>query len=128
MVGMNFDPSHLIWMGGDPVAAIRAPSTSTTSTARTPASSPRPASTAPSTPATSSPFPAAPGTLSPSATAYRGRGWLEIVGALRDVRYEDVISIENEDYTLETKAAIAESVDTLRFAIAEFARRRQPAA
>ena len=23
-VGMNFDPSHLIWMGGDPVAAIRA--------------------------------------------------------------------------------------------------------
>lgn len=23
-VGMNFDPSHLIWMGGDPVSAIRA--------------------------------------------------------------------------------------------------------
>ena len=24
MVGMNFDPSHLMWMGGDPIRAIRA--------------------------------------------------------------------------------------------------------
>lgn len=23
MVGMNFDPSHLMWMGGDPIAALR---------------------------------------------------------------------------------------------------------
>lgn len=23
MVGMNFDPSHLFWMGGDPIAAVR---------------------------------------------------------------------------------------------------------
>ncbi|MFP3393774.1 TIM barrel protein, partial [Brevibacillus sp. SIMBA_076] len=23
-IGMNFDPSHLFWMGGDPIAALRA--------------------------------------------------------------------------------------------------------
>ncbi|MFD4819686.1 sugar phosphate isomerase/epimerase family protein [Peribacillus butanolivorans] len=23
MVGMNFDPSHLFWMGGDPISALR---------------------------------------------------------------------------------------------------------
>ena len=55
------------------------------------------------------------------------RWWLEVVGALRDVGYDDVISIENEDYTLETRAAITESVETLRFAIGESARRRAPA-
>lgn len=24
MIGMNFDPSHLLWMGGDPIVAVRA--------------------------------------------------------------------------------------------------------
>ena len=38
--------------------------------------------------------------------------------------YDDVISIEDEDHTLETKAAIDDNVQTLRFAIAESARRR----
>ena len=48
----------------------------------------------------------------------------DIVGALRDVGCDDVILIENEDCTPEAKAAIAETADTLRFAIAESARRR----
>ena len=50
-----------------------------------------------------------------------------VFGALRDIGYDDVISIENEDYSLDTRTAIAESVDTLRFAIAESARRRAEA-
>lgn len=45
----------------------------------------------------------------------------DIVGALRDVGCDDVILIENEDCTPEAKAA---SANTLRFAIAESARRR----
>ncbi len=52
------------------------------------------------------------------------RGWLEIVQALGDVGYDDVISIESEDHVLAAEAAIAESVDVLRFAIAESERRR----
>ena len=38
------------------------------------------------------------------------RGWLEILQALREAGYDDVISIENEDYTLDTKVAVARSV------------------
>lgn len=42
LVGMNLDPSHLFWMGGDPIEAARVlggRALSTTSTARTPARS-----------------------------------------------------------------------------------------
>ena len=39
-IGMNLDPSHLMWMGADPIASARAlRARSTTATARTPASS-----------------------------------------------------------------------------------------
>lgn len=47
------------------------------------------------------------------------RGWLEIVRALNAVGYDDVISIENEDYSLPAEEAIAASISTLRFCIGQ---------
>ena len=40
-IGMNLDPSHLMWMGADPIASARAlrGAQSITATARTPESS-----------------------------------------------------------------------------------------
>jgi sugar phosphate isomerase/epimerase len=125
-VGANFDPSHLIWMGGDPVSAIRAlgadhiyhvhgKDTRIESQARVNG-----------TLDTGHVVPVVRRTWNfvPLGHGLSRRGWLEIVQVLREVGYDDVISIENEDYTLDAKAAIAESVDVLRFAIAESERRK----
>ena len=45
------------------------------------------------------------------------RDWQAIVRALREVGYDDVISIENEDYTLSAEEAIRTSAATLSFCI-----------
>lgn len=125
-VGMNFDPSHLMWMGGDPVSAIRALGdehiyhTHGKDTRIEPQA--RENGTLDTKPVT--PVVGRTWNFVPLGHGRSRRGWLEIVQALQDVGYDDVISIENEDYTLETKTAIAESVDVLRFAIAESAGRR----
>lgn len=117
-VGVNFDPSHLIWMGGDPVSAVRAlgdciyhvhgKDTRIEPQARI------------------------DGLLDPKhVLPVRGRSWnfvslghgtpvrtwLEILRALREVGYDDVISIENEDYALEADRAVTISATTLRFCI-----------
>ena len=125
-VGMNFDPSHLIWMGGDPVAAIHALGVENIYHVHGKDTRVEPEARVNGTLDTRHvvPVPGRTWNFVPLGHGLSRRGWLELVGALRDVGYDDVISIENEDYTLETKAAIAESVDTLRFAIAESARRR----
>lgn len=119
-VGINFDPSHLIWMGGDPLSAIAAlgetiyhvhgKDSRIELRARI------------------------DGLLDPKhVTPVDGRswnfvslghgtplhGWLDIVKALRAVGYDDVISIENEDYSLPALEAVATSVAALRFCIAQ---------
>ena len=128
-VGMNFDPSHLIWMGGDPVAAIRALGAENIYHVHGKDTRVELEARVHGTLDTRHvvPVPGRTWNFVPLGHGLSRRGWLELVGALRDVGYDDVISIENEDYTLETKAAIAESVDTLRFAIAESGRRRADA-
>lgn len=125
-VGMNFDPSHLIWMGGDPVAAIRALGAENIYHVHGKDTRVEPEARVNGTLDTRHvvPVPGRTWNFVPLGHGLSRRAWLELVGALREVGYDDVISIENEDYTLETKAAILESVDTLRFAIAESARRR----
>jgi sugar phosphate isomerase/epimerase len=125
VVGMNFDPSHLIWMGGDPVSAIRALGSEHIYHMHGKDTRIEPQARENGTLDTKRVTPVVGRTWNfvPLGHGHSRRGWLEIVQALRDVGYNDVISIENEDYTLETKAAIAESVDVLRFAIAESARR-----
>jgi sugar phosphate isomerase/epimerase len=121
-VGVNFDPSHLIWMGGDPVSAIRTlgdciyhvhgKDTRIEPQARI------------------------DGLLDPKhVVPVRGRSWnfvslghgspvrawLDILRALSSVGYDDVISIENEDYSLDADAAISTSITTLRFCMAALA-------
>ncbi|ACP22755.1 sugar phosphate isomerase/epimerase (plasmid) [Sinorhizobium fredii NGR234] len=118
-VGVNFDPSHLIWMGGDPISAINAlgdciyhvhgKDTRIELQSRV------------------------DGLLDPKhVTPVSGRswnfvslghgtsvhGWLDIVRALKAVGYDDVISIENEDYSMAARDAIATSAATLRFCLA----------
>jgi len=117
-VGVNFDPSHLIWMGGEPIAAITAlgeciyhvhgKDTRIELAARV------------------------DGLLDTKhVTPVAGRywnyvslghgiavhGWLDIIKALKKVGYDDVISIENEDYSLDALQAVSTSVQTLQFCI-----------
>ncbi|EJN05869.1 sugar phosphate isomerase/epimerase [Phyllobacterium sp. YR531] len=117
-VGVNFDPSHLIWMGGDPISAISAlgeciyhvhgKDSRVELQARV------------------------DGLLDPKHVTPVGgrswnfvslghgtavRGWLDIIRALKGVGYADVISIENEDYSMTATDAISTSVNTLRFCI-----------
>jgi sugar phosphate isomerase/epimerase len=119
-VGVNFDPSHLIWMGGDPLSAIAAlgetiyhvhgKDSRIELRARI------------------------DGLLDPKhVTPVDGRswnfvslghgtavhGWLDIIKALRSIGYDDVISIENEDYSMPALEAVATSAATLRFCIAQ---------
>ena len=128
-VGMNFDPSHLIWMGGDPVSAIHALGSEHIYHVHGKDTRIEPEARVNGTLDTRHvvPVPGRTWNFVPLGHGLSRRGWLEVVGALRDIGYDDVISIENEDYTLDTRTAIAESVDTLRFAIAESARRRAEA-
>jgi sugar phosphate isomerase/epimerase len=125
-VGANFDPSHLIWMGGDPVSAIRALGTEHIYHVHGKDTRIEPQARVNGTLDTRHVVPVVERTWNfvPLGHGQSRRGWLEILQALREIGYDDVISIENEDYTLDTKAAIAESVDVLRFAIAESERRR----
>lgn len=125
VVGMNFDPSHLIWMGGDPVAAIEALGAEHIYHVHGKDTRVEPAARVNGTLDVKHVVPVVGRTWNfvPLGHGLSRRGWLDIVAALRTVGYDDVISIENEDYTLESRAAIGESVDTLRFAITESARR-----
>ncbi|WP_322092856.1 sugar phosphate isomerase/epimerase family protein [Paraburkholderia bannensis] len=119
-VGINFDPSHLIWMGGDPVSAIRALGDCIYH--------------AHGKDSRIEPLARVNGLLDTKhVMPVRGRywnfvslghgspvrAWLDVVRALREVGYNDVISIENEDYSLSPEEAVATSVRTLQFCISE---------
>jgi sugar phosphate isomerase/epimerase len=124
-VGINFDPSHLIWMGGDPISAIRALGGEHIYHLHGKDTRIEPQARVNGTLDTRHVVPVVGRTWNfvPLGHGHSRRGWLDILQALREVGYDDVISIENEDYTLDAKAAIAESVDVLRFAIAVSERR-----
>lgn len=122
-VGVNFDPSHLIWMGGDPVSAIRALGSCIYHVH--------------GKDSRIEPLSRVNGLLDTKhVTPVRGRfwnfvslghgssvrAWLDIIRALREVGYDDVISIENEDYSLSPDEAISTSATTLRFCISEQAK------
>lgn len=124
-VGVNFDPSHLIWMGGDPLSAIRALGESIYHVHGKDSRIELQARV--------------DGLLDPKhVTPVAGRswnfvslghgtpvhGWLDIVRALHDVGYDDVISIENEDYSLDAETAVRTSATTLRFCIDQIGNRR----
>lgn len=120
VLGVNFDPSHLIWMGGDPVSAIHALGDCIYHV-HGKDSRIEPAARVNGLLDTSHVVPVR-GRFWNFVSLGHGtavRGWLDIVRALKSVGYDDVISIENEDYSLSADEAIATSAATLRFCIAQ---------
>ncbi len=116
-VGANFDPSHLLWMGADPIAAIGALDTvichvhakdtriedraAVTSRLET-IPNERPGERAWNY--------VAVGTGHPDGDAF----WIRFIEALRAAGYDGPLSIENEDYSLGQRDAVALAVSTLR--------------
>ena len=122
-VGVNFDPSHLIWMGGDPVSAIRALGDCIYHV-HGKDSRIEPAARVQGLLDTKHVVPVRPRFWNFVSLGHGSsvRAWLDIVRALRKAGYDDVISIENEDYSLSAEDAVATSAATLRFCIDESAR------
>ena len=119
-IGVNFDPSHLLWMGGDPVQAIQALGECIfhvhgKDTRIEPGSAINGLLDA---------KPAALVQLRSWNFASLGHGrsfgsWQRIVAALKRAGYDDVISIENEDHQLQADEAIRTSAEVLKLAIAD---------
>ena len=119
MVGANFDPSHLFWMGADPLAATRvlAPR-SITCTPRTRGSIPPPRrSTARSTPSRWIGCCDRSWSYVTLGYGHDVHWWREFCSLLRLVGYDDVLSIEHEDLLLPPLDGVRRSVELLRSAI-----------
>jgi sugar phosphate isomerase/epimerase len=119
VVGANFDPSHLFWMGADPLVAIRAlgPAIYHVHAKDTRAD--------PGNAATNSLIDTTPtDRLLDRAWSYVTLGyghdllwWREFCSLLRLVGYDDVLSIEHEDLLLPPLDGVRKSVELLRAAI-----------
>jgi len=117
-VGVNFDPSHLMWMGGDAVSAIGAlgaciyhvhgKDTRIEPQARVDGL----IDVKPVTPVNGRSW-----NYVSLGHGHSVREWVEIVRALHAAGYDDTISIENEDYSLDADAAVANSVSVLKFCL-----------
>jgi len=119
-VGVNFDPSHLLWMGADPIAAIGALAgaihhvhAKDTRIEDRAAISSR-LETIPNERYDERAWNyVAVGTGHPDGVDF----WARFARALRDAGYDGPLSIENEDYTLGQRESVALAVDTLRRAL-----------
>lgn len=119
-VGANFDPSHLIWMGAEPIAAIgalvgaihhvhakdtRIEDRAVVSSRLETIPNERPGERAWNY--------VAVGAGHPDGVAF----WTRFVDALQAAGYDGPLSIENEDYTRGQRESVALAVDTLRRAV-----------
>ena len=123
-VGANFDPSHLLWMGADPIAAIAALGDDRGAIHHVHAKDTRIEARA----AVASRLETIPnertderawnyvavGSGHPDGVAF----WARFVTALHAAGYDGPLSIENEDYTLGQRESVALAVATLRAALA----------
>ncbi len=124
-LGANFDPSHLLWMGADPIAAIAALGDERgVAIHHVHAKDTRIESRA----AVASRLETIPnqrtderawnyvavGSGHPDGVAF----WTRFVTALHATGYDGPLSIENEDYTLGQRESVALAVATLRGALA----------
>jgi sugar phosphate isomerase/epimerase len=120
VVGANLDPSHLFWMGADPLAAVPALGEAIyhvhAKDTRINAAVASVHGLIDVTPMDR---------LDERAWSYvtLGRGhdvswWRRFIAALRQAGYDDVLSIEHEDLALPPLAGVCESVDLLRDAMA----------
>ncbi len=133
-LGANFDPSHLLWMGADPIAAIAALGDERgVAIYHVHAKDTRIESRA----AVASRLETIPnqrtderawnyvavGSGHPDGVAF----WTRFVTALHAAGYHGPLSIENEDYTLGQRESVALAVATLRDALAGPRNRHFPA-
>lgn len=119
-VGANFDPSHLMWMGADPLAAAAAltgaihhvhakdtriePAAAVTSRLET----------LPNEHVDQRAWNyVAVGTGHPRGAAF----WTDLATTLTAAGYDGPLSIENEDYSLDQRASVATAVTTLQHAL-----------
>jgi sugar phosphate isomerase/epimerase len=120
VVGANFDPSHLMWMGADPIAAVDALGDAiyhvhAKDTRIEPAV------------ALSSRLETLPATRAGERAwnyvtlghGHDARFWRGFCAALQRAGYDDVLSIEHEDQTMDPVEAVTESVELLRGVIAQ---------
>lgn len=115
-VGVNFDPSHLLWMGGDAVAAIKALGSCIYHVhAKDTRIEPLAAINGLLETKSNRPVKDRSWNFVPVGHGSPTREWLNLVGALKAVGYDDVISIENEDYSMGADEAVRTSVAALRF-------------
>ena len=113
VVGANYDPSHLMWMGADPIAAIDALGDAIYHVhAKDTRIEP--------TVALRSRLETSPD-VAERAWNYvtLGHGhdatfWREFCAALQQAGYDDVLSIEHEDQSMDPVEAVTESVALLR--------------
>jgi sugar phosphate isomerase/epimerase len=120
-VGANFDPSHLLWMGADPIAAIAAlegaihhvHAKDTRIEDRTAVASRLETIPNERTQERAWNY-VAVGTGHPDGVAF----WTRFVDALHAAGYDGPLSIENEDYALGQRESVALAVDTLKEALA----------
>ena len=118
-VGANFDPSHLFWMGADPLAAIRALGTAIYHVHA------KDTRIDPAIASVNSVIDTTPDDrLAERAWSYVTLGyghdllwWREFCSLLRVVGYDDVLSIEHEDQMLLPLVGVQRSVELLRAAI-----------
>ena len=120
-VGANLDPSHLMWMGADPLAAARALGGAIYYVHA------KDTRIDPTIAGINGVIDTTPGSAFDSRawnyiTLGRGHGeawWSKFVGTLADVGYDGVLSIEHEDPAMSAVAGVEESVELLRRVIAD---------
>lgn len=127
-VGANLDPSHLFWMGADPIAAIDA---LTGAIHHVHAKDTRIEDRA----AVTSRLETIPNERTEErawnyvavGTGHDQAFWARFVAALVAAGYRGPLSIENEDYTLGQRESVAQAVHTLRAALSASALSASPA-
>jgi sugar phosphate isomerase/epimerase len=119
-IGANFDPSHLFWMGADPLAAIAALE-GAIHHVHAKDTSMIAANLAVNSAIDTTPM----ADLAHRSWAYVTLGdghpvdwWGKFVGALRAAGYDDVLSIEHEDVARTPEDGVRRSVELLRQALA----------
>lgn len=119
-IGVNFDPSHLMWMGAEPLAAMEALAgtiyhvhakdtrVESASTVRSRLE------TLPNEKIDQRAWNyVSVGTGHPDGVDF----WMRFAKKLRECGYDGPLSIENEDYSLDQHSAVSSAVDTLRKAM-----------
>jgi sugar phosphate isomerase/epimerase len=118
VVGANLDPSHAFWMGADPIAMVGALGEAIYHVHGKDAEVRAPAAT--TTVLETEPNDHVDSRAWNYVAVGRGhdlRWWRRFIAALRGAGYDDVVSIEHEDYSLDPQVGVRTSARVLTAAI-----------